>query len=141
MDFVGPLTHTIRGNSAVLIVLHGFSKFVCLYLVRRISSQVVIDCLARNYFPTYGTPNAIVTDNVRVFRSKEVKDLCFRWGVNHITTTPYYPQRSLAERVNRNLKSALKIFHHRSQSTWEEDLPWLRLILRHMRVLRLSRIC
>ena len=50
---------------------------------------------------------------------------CFRWGVKHITTTPYYPQGSLAERVNRNLKSALKIFHHRSHNNWDEYLPWL----------------
>jgi hypothetical protein len=25
------------------------------------------------------------------------------------------------------LKSALKIFHHESQATWDEDLPWLSL--------------
>jgi len=53
--------------------------------------------------------------------------LCFRWGIEHLTTTPYYPQGSLAERVNRNLKSALKIFHHKSQNSWDEDLPWLSL--------------
>jgi hypothetical protein len=35
------------------------------------------------------------------------------------------PQGSLAERVNRNLKSALKIFHHESQVTWDGDLWWL----------------
>jgi hypothetical protein len=37
----------------------------------------------------------------------------------------HYPQGLLAERVNQNLKSALKIFHHNSQDTWDEDLPWL----------------
>jgi hypothetical protein len=31
----------------------------------------------------------------------------------------------LAERANLNLKAALKIFHHQSQSAWDEDLPWL----------------
>ena len=53
--------------------------------------------------------------------------MCYRWGVAHITTTPYYPQASLAERVNRNHKSALKIFHHASQSEWDAYLPWLGL--------------
>jgi hypothetical protein len=48
-------------------------------------------------------------------------------GITHITTTPHYSQASIAERVNRNLKSALKIFHHESQTTWDEDLPWLSL--------------
>jgi len=126
VDFMGPLTHTRRGNSTILVVLNGFSKLVCFYPVRRISSQVVIDCLERSYFPAYGMPNAIVTDYARVFRSKQVKELCSRWGVSHICTTTYYPQGSLAERVNRNLKAALKIFHHQSLYTWDEDLPWLR---------------
>jgi len=46
-------------------------------------------------------------------------------GVTHLTTTPYYPQSSLVERVNRNLKASLKNFHHQSQATLDEDLPWL----------------
>ena len=47
----------------------------------------------------------------------------FKLGFEHLTTTPYYPQASLAERVNRNLKAALKIFHHESQNTCDENLP------------------
>ena len=86
---------------------------------------MVVDCLERSYFPTYGTPHTIVTDNATVFRCKQVKQLCFRWAINHVTTTPYHPQASLVERANRNLKSALKIFHHQSQGRWDEDLPLL----------------
>ena len=96
-----------------------------LYPVRRINFQVVMECLERHFFPGYGTPKSIVSDNVKVFCCKGFKDLCFRWGVQHVTTTPYYPQASLAERANRNLKAALKIFHHQSQKSWDEDLPWL----------------
>ena len=73
----------------------------------------------------YGTPKYLVSDNARVFCCRQFRDLCFRWGIQHLTTSPYYPQASLAERVNRNLKAALKIFHHSSQSRWDEDLPWL----------------
>jgi len=125
VDFVGPLTRTKRGNSAIMVLVDGFSKFVVFYPVRKMSSQSVLDCLERSYFPAFGTQSIVVNGNARVFRSKLVKDFCFRWGVKHVTTTPYYPQGSLAERVNRNLKSALKIFHHRSQNTWDEDLPWI----------------
>jgi hypothetical protein len=73
----------------------------------------------------YGAPVSVMTDNAKVFRSKLVKDMCFRWEVHHITTTPYYPQGSLAECVNRNLKSALKLFHQDSQDTWDRNFPWL----------------
>jgi len=143
LDFVGPLTRTRRGNSDFLVALDGFSKFVNFYPVRRITSQVVVDCLEMNYFPAYGTPNTVVTEYATVFQSKQVKDLCFRWGVSHITTTPYYPQGSLAERVNRNLKSALKIFHHQSQNTWDENLlGWPLRSIRHcMRALEPPLIC
>jgi len=127
IDFVGPLTRTKRGNLAILAVVDGFSKFVSFFPVRKMSAQAVLDCLERSYLPAYGTPTCVVTDNATVFRCRQFKDLCFRWGITHITTTPYYPQASLAERVNRNLKSALKIFHHASQSAWDEDLPWLGL--------------
>jgi hypothetical protein len=127
IDFMGPLTRSKRGNIAILVVVDAFSKFVSFFPVRRITSQVVCDCLERVFFPAYGTPASVVTDNAKVFRSKQMKDLCFRWGISHITATPYYPQSSLAERVNRNLKSALKIFHHESQVTWDGVLPCLSL--------------
>ena len=105
---------------AILVVLDTFSKFVSFYPVSRIAASVVIDCFERSYFPAYGATNSIVTDN-----AKQVKDLCFRWGVKHIFTTPYDPQGSLGERVNRNLKTALKIYHHQTQNTLDEDLPFL----------------
>jgi hypothetical protein len=65
-----------------------------------------------------------VTDNPNVFCCKQIRDLCFRWVITYITTTPYYPQALLSERVNRNLKSVLLIFQHESQTTLGEDLPW-----------------
>jgi hypothetical protein len=76
---------------AILVMLDSFSKFVSFYPARRIASPVVIDCLEKGYLPAFGVPISIVTDNARVFRSKQVKDLCFRWGVDHIYTTLYYP--------------------------------------------------
>ena len=125
IDFVGPLTRTQHGHMAILVVLDGFSKFVVFFPVRRITSQAVVQCLERSYFPIYGMTHIIVTDNASVFRSKQIRQLCFKWVVTHVTTTPYYPQGSLVERVNRNLKSALKIFHSQSQNKRDEDLPLL----------------
>jgi hypothetical protein len=80
IDFVGPLVRSKRGNIAILVVVDAFSKFVTFYPVRRMTSRVVIDNLERNYFPIYGTPKSIVSDNARVFCCKAFKDLCFRWG-------------------------------------------------------------
>ena len=124
-DFVDPLVRTKMGNIAILVLVDPFSKFVALYPVRSITARVVLECLERTFFPAYGTPKSIVSDNARVFCHKSFKDLCFRWGFQHVTTTPYFLQASLAERVKRNLKAALKIFHHESQNAWDEDLSRL----------------
>ena len=86
-DFRGlldPLTRSKRVNAAILVVDDAFSKFANSFPVRRITSQIVIECLERAYFPTCGVPTALVTDNAAVFVSKLIKDQCFRWGVNHI---------------------------------------------------------
>jgi hypothetical protein len=119
---VGPLVRSKKGNTAILVTVDAFCKFVALYPVRRIDCRVVLDCLEREYFPAFGTPKCIVSDNVRVFCGKAFRVMCFRWGKKHITTTPYYPQAFQAERLNRNLKAALKIFHHKAQNTWDENL-------------------
>jgi hypothetical protein len=127
IDLMGPLVRSKRGNTAILVVVDGFSKFVVFYPTRALTAQVVCDKLEKFYFPAYGTPSSVVSDNAQAFRSRLFRDMCFRWGIQHITTTPYYPQGSLAERVNRNLKAALKIFCHASHNAWDVDLPWLSL--------------
>jgi len=65
VDFVGPLTRTKRGNTAILVLVDGFSKFVKFCPVRRITSPTSVDCLEKDYFPAYGTPSMLVTDNAR----------------------------------------------------------------------------
>jgi hypothetical protein len=127
IDFMGPLVRSKRGNTAILVVVDGFSKFVVFYPTRALTAQAVCDKLERGYFPAYGTPSSVVSDNAQAFRSRSFRDMCFRWGIQHITTTPYYPQGSLAERVNRNLKAPLKIFCHAAHNTWDVELPWLSL--------------
>ena len=99
IDFVGPLVRTKRGNIAILVMVHSFSKFVSFHPVRKMTSSAVSDYLEREYFLAYGTPKSIVTDNAKVFRCKEFRDLCFRWGLNTLLPpliTPKAPwQREL----------------------------------------------
>ena len=86
---------------------------------------IVCNNLECRYFTAYGVPKLIVSDNVKVFKLKAFYDFCFRWGIKRINTTLYYRQSCLAERVNQNLKAALKIFHHQSQRKWDHDLHLL----------------
>ena len=122
---MGPLVRTKKGNQAILVVMDSFSKFVAFYPVRSITSAVVCDVLEHKYFMNYGVPKSLVSDNAKVFKSKFFNDFCFQWGIKRINTTPYYPQAFLAERVMRNLKAALKIFHNQSHKMWDDKLHFL----------------
>jgi hypothetical protein len=125
IDFVGPIVRSRQGNLALLVVLDGFSKFVAMYPVRKITSKAVLSCLVEKYFPCFGIPGTIVSDNATVFRSRLFYNMCFSWGIKHVTISPYYPQASQVERFNRNLKAALTIYHHSQHTRWDENLASL----------------
>ena len=67
IDFVGPLTRSKRGNIAILLEVDAFSKFVSFFPVRKVSSQAVLDCLERWYFPAFGKPTSMLTHNASVY--------------------------------------------------------------------------
>ncbi|XP_054283276.1 uncharacterized protein LOC129000338 [Macrosteles quadrilineatus] len=48
-------------------------------------------------------------------------------GIQHIYTSPYYPNPSHAERVNKQIKIAIRIFHHQHQKHWDQDLHWFQI--------------
>jgi hypothetical protein len=52
IDFC-PIIRSRRGNIAVLVILDGFSKFVSMYSVRSISSEVVKNSLLEKFFPSF----------------------------------------------------------------------------------------
>jgi hypothetical protein len=119
IDLVGPTIRSRKGNVTILVDLDRFSKYVSLYPVRRISAEVVKTCLVERFFPFLGVLQEIVSNNAIFFRYKIFYDLCFSWGIKHITTSPYYPQASQIKRFNRDLKVALSIYHQ-SQHTQED---------------------
>ena len=119
-EFVGPFVRTKRGNVTILVVVDSFSKFVCFHPARRMASQAVLDYLERGYFPVFGTPKSIFTDNAQVFHGKEFRDMCFRWSVEHLNTTPTTPKFLSG---TSEQKSVPKIYHHESQNLWDDNLP------------------
>jgi hypothetical protein len=129
IDFEGPIVRSRQGNLALLFVLDGFSKFVYIYPVRKITSDAVVKCLVGRYFSCFGIPTPNFSDNAMVFKSRLFYNTCFSWGIKHTTTSPYYPQGSQVERFNRNLKAALTIYHNSQHTRWDENLPYLTMAL------------
>lgn len=124
IDYIGPFPRSQSGHKYIMVVVDDFSRFCWLLPSYGMTAGVSIKHL-RTVFSWFGPPTTLVSDNAPAFSSGEFRRFCFVNGVRHITTTPYYPQPSLAERMNRNLKSALIAFHCDHPSRWETSLGWL----------------
>ena len=90
-----------EGQSYLLIVDYT-SQFP---IVRRLTSMTAqhIANHCKQIFAEYGWPNTIISDNGPCYTSKIFKKLMTEYNVNHITSSPHYPQSNgFAEKIHSN---------------------------------------
>jgi transposase InsO family protein len=127
IDYVGRFPRSKSGNTVILVCVDSFSKFAWLVPLREASTAATIKALRERIFTSFSVPEVIVMDNARCFIAREFQQFCFGMGIRHVTTSPYYPQASHAERFNRNLRAALIAYHGHDHVTWNQNLSWLQL--------------
>ena len=127
IDFVGRFPRSKAGNTFILVCVDAFTKFVWMIALRDATTRSTIRALKERIFSNFSVPEILVSDNARCFVSREFRHFCFEMGVKHITTSPYYPQPSHAERFNKNLRAALIAYHKDAHDTWDQQLVWLQL--------------
>lgn len=125
IDYSGPYPRSRSGNTMLLICVDSFSKYVWMFPMRRALASTTVNILENSVFKDFGTVLNLVSDNGPQFRSRLFKNMCFKRGINHITTTEYHPQSNLAERYLRNLHSALIAYHADDHTRWDENLSWI----------------
>jgi transposase InsO family protein len=90
---------------------------VWLIPVRDITTKATVKVLRERIISSFSVPEVIMSENAPYFPSREFRQFCFELGIEHITTSPYYPQPSDAERFNRNLRVALIAYHKDARNT------------------------
>jgi transposase InsO family protein len=101
IDFIGKFPRSKAGHTAILVCVDAFTKFVWMILVREITTRATVKAFKEQIFSTFSVPETLVSDNAKCFTSREFRHFCFEMGVKHITTSPYYPQPSHADRFNK----------------------------------------
>jgi transposase InsO family protein len=104
---------------AILLRVDTFFQFVWMISVRQATTRVTIKTMKERIFSLFSIPEILVLDNAQRFTSREFQQLCFELGIKHITTSPYYPRPSHAERLKRNLRAALIAYHSGTHTTWD----------------------
>lgn len=86
IDYAGPMD-----GFYLLVVVDSLSKWPEVVMTRSISASTTVKILdtifARNEFP-----ETLVSDNGTQFSSKEFREMCENYGIEHLKTAPYHPQ-------------------------------------------------
>lgn len=81
-----------------------YRKWVEAIALKRATGPVVANFIRSNILCRFGIPKRILSDNSPSFVNSHVKELCKRHGVDHVKSTPYYPQgNGQAEATNKTL--------------------------------------
>ena len=112
---------TFTGIGHILNVVDAFYKFCWLVQIREATAKSALGLL-RKIVASFRCPASLVTDNATQYISREFRRFWFVSEIEHVTTVLQYPNLSQAERVNKNLKSALIAFHSAVYSRWHSQL-------------------
>ncbi|XP_014682028.1 PREDICTED: uncharacterized protein K02A2.6-like [Priapulus caudatus] len=91
-----------------LLITDYHSKYPVLYKLKDTSSAAVAGVMS-GVFSLLGPPAEIVSDNGPQFSGRPFQEMCKKWSITHVTSSPHYPRSNgLAERMVRTVKSMLK---------------------------------
>lgn len=126
IDHLGPFCKSQSGNSYLLLVVDGFTKFVWATPCRTTKTKEVIKAL-RDIFCLFGYPTRIISDSGTSFKSKNFKQFCLDNQIKHIVNAVACPRANgQVERYNRTLLDAVNtsVEDEREWDTKLQDITW-----------------
>ena len=131
LDFLGPYPKSKSGNSFILVVLDGFSKFTFLHPLKKATTSGVVKFLRDTVLSVFGCPEVVVSDNGRQFTSNDFSQFLNKYSIQHMKTPLHSPQCNASERVNRSIVEAIRAhIGDGNQNEWDTHLPEISTALR-----------
>ncbi len=124
-DLMGPFPRSSNGFTYVVVTNCWFSKYVWARPLRDATAKTVAAHLEEDVFWKFGAPKTLACDNGAQFKSKEVMDMCKKYGIKMLFNFAYHPQSNPTERVNRVLKTMISQYIEGPQKSWDRKLPQL----------------
>ncbi len=107
-DLIGPFVASPSGNMYILVVLGHTTSHADAYRTPRKTNEAVWKILKQQYFPKYGYPQVIITDQGLEFNAQEFREFLKGVVIKHHSTTPYNPAgNGCTQRFNRTLKTMI----------------------------------
>ncbi|KAL0895777.1 hypothetical protein ABMA27_011827 [Loxostege sticticalis] len=121
VDHLGPFVKSKRGNSYLLVIVDGFTKYVNITAVKDTKSQSSIRVI-KEHMSHFGVPTRLISDKGTSFTSKVFKDFTSSYGIKHIINAVATPRANgQVERFNRTILDALSTSaHNKDDKSWDE---------------------
>ena len=116
-DLVSRFPRSKMGNVYLLVSQDRFSKWVELRALRKATVHAICQAI-KDICLRHGCPRSIVSDNGRQFISKGFKQLLKEMHIDHRTRTR--TPCNQVERTNRVIKTKVRQYIDRSQTTWDK---------------------
>lgn len=112
------------GDDNYIIVADYFSKFPIIEkLPRTATSSVTADIVAK-YCAMFGIPDVIRSDNGPQYIGHAFQSFIQKWGINHVTSSPRYPQSNGF--IERQIQTVKRIMKKAKQNNQDIQLALLR---------------
>ncbi|XP_045124905.1 uncharacterized protein LOC123512544 [Portunus trituberculatus] len=123
VDIAGPFPVTPRGNRYIYVVMDYFTKWPKAYALPNHEAETVAEVLVSEFFPRFGVPAELHSDQGREFESRVFSECCTLLGIQKTRTTPLHPQSDgMVERFNRTLLQQLAKYCRAGQDDWDESV-------------------
>ena len=101
---MGPFPPSV-GNLYILLAVDYVSKWVEAAGCSKNYANTVVGFLQKNILSRFGTPRIIISDGGSHFANKVFDRLMSRYGIKHIMSLAYHPQRNGQAKIpNREIK-------------------------------------
>ena len=102
-----PICSTIRVPSTFFLADYD-SEYPILRKLNSATSALTINHL-KSIFAEHGTPETFISDIGPHYSSREFAFFCDQWGINHVSSTPRYPESNgFKERIVQIVKNLLR---------------------------------
>lgn len=123
IDHLGPFVKSKTGNTHILTIVDGFTKYVFVRAVKDTKTKSTIKVL-QSIFYDFGIPARIISDRGTSFTSTAFKDFCSENGIKHVLNAVACPRANgQAERYNQIVLNSLATQNCNShERDWDKQL-------------------
>lgn len=130
-DVIGPLPRSYQGNKYILVFLDTSTRWPIVVPLRSVGAKEVVRVLRERVIPQWGVPEVLILDNAKIFTGKVLKDFATANDIKLNFTPLYDPARNPTERLNRLVKTSIKMFVDEDHKSWDKYIGEISLALRN----------